>query len=94
MHIVELQRKLVENREDFQESKIRIRTAKADEAGHLLKTGLFSPEEISYFRSIPMPVILAEKARIEEHELRKQRYRETLNMDLPGQMAHVTIFEK
>ena len=92
--LVDLQHKLQESRNEVRPpSRIRMRTAAIDKAHILLESGLFSPEEVSYFQQIPMSEVLAEKARMEQHEEMKRRYRETLTIDLPGQLAHVSIFE-
>ena len=91
--IIELQRKLQEARNDPSIHKVRMRTAQLDDAAKLLKAG-FSPEEITYFQNIPLAQVKAEQARLAERDRAKQRYLQTLNMEFPGKMAHVSIYEK
>jgi len=75
-------------------NKIIQRTAAIDDASKLLRSGLFTPEEVSYFRNIPLSVVRAEQNRIEERDLARRRYLATMKMDLPGQLAHFTIFQR
>ena len=94
MHIVELQRKLQENRNEIPITKYRARTAAVEDASKLLQTGQFTPEEVSYFRNIPLSVVKREQARLEEIDLARRKYLATMKMELPGEMAHFTIYQK
>ena len=92
--LVDLQHKLEESRGEVRPpSRIRMRTAKQDDAAKLLNSGLFTQEEISYFLGISPSIVQAEQARIEERVQAKRRYMETLQMDLPGTQASFTIYQ-
>jgi hypothetical protein len=96
MHIVELQHKLQEARGEVPEaeSKVIIRTAKADHASKLLQSGMFTDDEVSYFAQVPKSVVKAEKARIEERNRARQIFLSTGKLQLPGEMAHFTIYQR
>jgi hypothetical protein len=80
MDLAEIQVKHQENRGDYQsQSKVRLRTAKVDDANKLLKAGV-SPHEVSDLLSIP----LSEVARIEEYNQRKRKFLTTGSLELLG----------
>jgi hypothetical protein len=90
--IVELQRKLQEARNETYPSKIRMRTAAMDDAAKLLRSGSFTPAEISYFLGIPQTTVEAEQARLDERERAKRKFQVT--GELPNQLAHFTIYQR
>jgi hypothetical protein len=94
MHIVELQHRLQEERSETHQSKVRIRTAAIDDASKLLRSGKFTPEEISYFQGIPLSEVRAEQARIEERNRARRKYLASGIIDDPGQLAHFTILQR
>ncbi len=109
MHIVELQRKLQEARNDEKiinhypsngissssnssSSKYRSRIAAVDhhrDASELLELGV-SPGEVSVLLGMP----LSEVARIQEYNQKRRKFLTTGNLDLPGQAAGLSIFQK
>ena len=94
--LVELQRKLQEARNEIIHtpnsgitSKYRLRTAAVEkDAIELLELGV-NPSEISNLLGIRP----SEVARIEEDNQRRRKFLMTGNLDLPGQMTGVSIFQ-
>jgi len=91
MHIVELQKKLEEARG---ESPVRMRLAKLDDARTLLKSGQFTTEAISDYLSLSPMTIEAERERIREYDLAKQRYLRTGRLGFTDEGAYVAVFKK
>lgn len=89
--LTELQKRIQEARGEVYPNKIRIRTAALDDANKLLRSGSFTPKEISYFLGISQAAVASEQARIEEQERAKRKYR--LTGEHPGQLAHFTIYQ-
>jgi hypothetical protein len=100
MHIIELQRKLQEARNERHpnsststSSKYRLRTASVEkdvkDASELLMAGV-SPHEVSELLGIHP----SEVARIEEYNQRKKKFLMTGNLELPGSAAGFTIFQR
>ena len=103
MHIVELQRKLMEARNEIhQPSKYRVRTAAVEAEKEkerqkqarerdvilLLKEG-YNADQASYILNIPH----SEVARIEDDNQRRRKFLMTGNLDLPGQIAGISIVQ-
>jgi hypothetical protein len=79
----ELQHKLQEAHSEINPSpsakKIIMRTVALDDAAKLLQSGLFTPQEISYFQNVPLRLVLEEKKRLERIDQEKQRFLRTTN---------------
>jgi hypothetical protein len=75
-------------------TKIRQRTAAVDDASKLLKSGQFTPEEVSYFQGLPISVVKREQARLEEIDLARRRYLASGKLDSPYEQAHFTIYQR
>ena len=99
--IIELQRKLQENRDRIEAARrgvpesqppylmgnYRLRTAARDNANKLLRSGEFSPRMIAYALNMPLEEVLEERKLIEM----KKRYLSTGRLHLPGQMVGISI---
>jgi len=91
MHIVELSRKLQENRsENPPVTKYRARTAKIDDAAKLIKAG-YSTGDISDFSGLSVDVIESERNRIQERDLARRRYLATMKMESPDVYGMPTV---
>jgi hypothetical protein len=71
--------------------KIRMRTAVMNDAAKLLQSGLFTPQEISYFQNLPLPVVLAEQKRPERIDQEKQRSLRTARIEGPDSGGYFAI---
>jgi hypothetical protein len=108
--LIELQRKLRENIELRENSKLqesrneavvhpttvpsnyRIHMAAVDDASKLLQQG-YTSRWVSYVLGIPISVVEVKRAGMERQAKMRQKYTATGNLDLPGQMAGVSILQ-
>ena len=96
---IELQRKLMEAQGTLPPvSNIRMRiAAKAQQANQLLKSGMFTDDEVSRFAHVPKSVVEAEKARLEEEEKDRRRFLRTGQLTTimsKGEGGYVAILQK
>ena len=72
-----------------------MRTAALDDANKLLKSGLFTPQEISYFLGISLATVQAENARIIERDMARRKFLATGNLGFgESEGGYVAIFQK
>jgi hypothetical protein len=97
MHIVELQRKLMEAKGNVPVvSKYRMRTAAVQRDVNELLQARVGANEVSGLLRVPLSVVEAEKARIEKYQAMKNKYLATMKMEFPdkAEMAHFTIYQR
>jgi hypothetical protein len=95
MHIAE-QQKLMQVRGDAESKyeykyKYAAHTAKIM-AHELLKSGQFTPDEVSCHTGLPLSHVHSEIAAMQERNAMKQKY--FLNHELPGQLVHFSILQR
>lgn len=88
MHIVELH-KLLKARNERETIPVpvtnyRIRTAAIQNANTLLKSGMFTPNEISHHLQIPITDVYAEMARMQERNEARNKYVNSLRIEGEG----------
>lgn len=102
--IVELQRKMQENRDRIEATargvpetqppylmgNYRLRTAARDNANKLLQSGKFTPQDIADALNMSVEDVLEERKLI---EMRK-RYTSTGILELPDSIAHFSILQE
>jgi ATP/maltotriose-dependent transcriptional regulator MalT len=117
MHIVELQRKLMDNRNlQIQQQRQAAQQQSVSDQQYMRRTAALEKEEEkekerqkqererdvvgllnegynTYQASYILEIPLSEVARIEEYNQRKRKFLKTGNLDLPGQMAGISIFQ-
>jgi hypothetical protein len=93
--LTELQHKLMEAQGETNPSvkKIRMRTAALNDAAALLQSGLFTPQEVSYFQNVPLRLVLEEQKRLERIEQDKQRFLRTARIEDPHSGGYFAIFK-
>lgn len=73
--LIELQHKLMEARGELpSEPKYKVRLAQAQNVSNLIKSGMFTDNEISYFLGAPRSVIQNEKATIAEDQEARRKF--------------------
>jgi hypothetical protein len=94
--LTELQHKLMEAQGETNPytKKIRMRTAAMEDAAKLLQSGLFTPQEISYFQNVPLRLVLAKQKRLERIDQEKQRFLRTARIEDPHSGGYVAIFKR
>jgi hypothetical protein len=100
MDLTLLQHRLDEARRQQQQQQppsgqasYRKRTAALDDANKLLRSELFTTDEVSYFLGISKQAVASEKARIEERERAKRKFLATGNLDF-SEGGYVAIVPK
>jgi hypothetical protein len=73
-HALEERRQQQEQQQPSQVPSYRIRTASLDNANKLLRSGLFTPKEVSYFLGISLAAVESEQAKTEEYERGKRDF--------------------
>jgi hypothetical protein len=97
-HELEQARQAQQQQQTRQVPSYRVRTAASasddTDTATLLKSGLFTPTEISYFLGISLATIQQEQARLEERYMAKRKFLATGNLGFDDEGGYFAILQK